>query len=424
MKRNGFRVLCILAATALLLTAAVLPDMNRLPMAWAEQLTTPTDLTTAPPAPEETEAPTEAPAKGKRSGYALINAGATIWKSRKRDSSLGKVGNAAIVWIPTTSVDALTYKVRFDTELSVGLDECHTAYVLFREVTWLTDAEQKELKKELEADKVRQSGGVWIPAIDFAYRNPPKTPVPTATPELTATPEPTAMPELTATPEPVITATPAPEATAAPQITPAPVHTPEADVATGTDLEVPVTAAPPADDLTTPTDLHTPVPSVPAVTPEVTPAPEDGYAEDTDLITPAPEETILPVITAVPPMADEQQPPEPTADIATGTDLPAPETLTAAEMEARLDETHPNRRLTLYYDCADDGFAVGATVMLWAEVTGYDGLDYTVVWEVNRGDGWENAGADGMQSLAFVISEENINWGWRAGVRLAPIERE
>lgn len=457
MEKTTSRILALLTVL-LLLAAAVVPALT-LPDALAEQLTTPTDLTTAAPSP--TQAPTEVPKTGKRSGYAVIRSGAKIYTSRQRTSRVGTVTADSYIFIPNTTVNSLTYKVRFDTELSVGLDSCHTYYVLSEDVRWLSESECAEVEKQLERSNARETGGVLIPVIAFEYRNPPATPKVTATPELTATPTPTATP----VPE---TATPAPTATPVPEtVAPAPTEAPAEPTPTPTKTPVPIltpspkpTAAPDATDVPAPTETpaptvtpalatETPVPTAtpgvatdtvlttpaptaaPAPTPELTPTPvpvtpspaptvTPGIATDTDLVTPTPAPDIA--------TDTDLTPPAPTPGIATDTDLTPPEAslLTAQEMCARLDETHPDRQVSLWVTCSEPGYPNGATMTLFANVSGYDGLEYVVIWEVDRGDGmgYVNAGADGLMSLSFIIDDENASWLWRAGISMPCLEKE
>lgn len=447
MTRKGLRRLS--AAVLLALLSALLLQPAQVWNALADQLVTPTDLitpvpsasVTSAPTPEPTAAPTEAPRTGKRSGYALIQSGAKVWTSRKRTSSVGTVTANSYVWIPNTSVASLTYKIRFDTELSTALDECHTYYVLSEDVRWLSDAECAELEKKLEKQDVRDVGGTLIPVISFDYRKPPATPKPTATPK--ATPSPTAAPTPTA--EPSDTPAPATEAptksptrkpTATPAPTAAPTATPAPETATDTDLSTPTPRPTATPGIATDTDLSTPTPkptATPSIatdtdlsTPTPTPTATPGIATDTDLSTPAPTPTATPGIAT----DTDLSAPTPTPGIATDTDLvapsPAPELLTTEEMRSVLDQTNPQRQVTIWVTCTDPYFNNGSRMTLWANISGYEGLAYTVVWEVDRGDGlgYVNAGADGLPSLSFIIDDDNVSWRWRAGVSIPYMEKE
>ena len=106
------------ALMVVLMLCVCAQPVDAVPGAAAEQLSTPTDL--------KTPAATEAPRTGKRSGYAVIRSGAKVYTSRKRTSTYGTVTAESYVYIPSTTVSSLTYKVRFDTELSAALSECHT----------------------------------------------------------------------------------------------------------------------------------------------------------------------------------------------------------------------------------------------------------------------------------------------------------
>ena len=158
------------ALMVVLMLCVCAQPVDAVPGAAAEQLSTPTDL--------KTPAATEAPRTGKRSGYAVIRSGAKVYTSRKRTSTYGTVTAESYVYIPSTTVSSLTYKVRFDTELSAALSECHTYYVLSEDVRWLSESDGKALARELDKKGVREVGGVQIPVIAFEYRKAPATPSP------------------------------------------------------------------------------------------------------------------------------------------------------------------------------------------------------------------------------------------------------
>ncbi|MBQ8200165.1 MAG: hypothetical protein IJZ74_00180 [Clostridia bacterium] len=447
----------------------------------------PTEAPTEAPTvtPVLTEAPTEAPTVTpepeptgeRRSGYALLQGGVMLWANRQRTEELGRTSGAVFVWVPDTAVSAKTYKVMFDTAETKQSGSCHTAYVRAKDVDWLFESESRKVITRLEKQDVRRAGGALIPVISVVYSiTPAPAATPTVTPVLTAevtaapteTPAPTA--EVTAAP----TETPAPtaEVTAAPtempaptaEVTAAPTETPApTKKVTASPTKKPVkpaaTAAPsPApsaagredsDRLTTETDLTT---ATPVSTPVRIPVQEP--VTGTDLVTPAPQMTVVPatpvppaetpavqltaapvpMLTAVPPLvtaapqqntATDTDLPGDSQDVTTGTDL-APEQpkLSAAEMKALLDVTHPDRQLTLRITCTNIYYTVGSRMSLWADVTGYDGLEYQVIWEVDRGDGWVNAGMDGLPGFTFIITEENCRWNWRAGVSVTSTETE
>ena len=55
---------------------------------------------------------------------------------------------------------------------------------------------------------------------------------------------------------------------------------------------------------------------------------------------------------------------------------------------------------------------VGDTVVLSSVLEGFDGLDVSYTWKVDRGSGFEPiAGANGS-SYSFEVTEENIAWGY------------
>lgn len=95
-------------------------------------------------------------------------------------------------------------------------------------------------------------------------------------------------------------------------------------------------------------------------------------------------------------------------------------------MRLALDETHPDRQVTLWVTCSEPGYPNGSRMTLFANVSGYDGLAYVIVWEVDKrdGNGYVNAGLDGMMSVSFIIDSENARWLWRVGVSMPYMEKE
>ena len=248
---------------------------------------------------------------------------------------------------------------------------------------------------------------------------------PTRVPIITPSPKPTATAAPEATPTVSPTATPTATPTAAPTATPAPIVTTPA-AANTQPTRVPIITPSPKPTATAAPEVTASPTAAPTVEPTPSPTPVPDIATGTDLATPAPEATATPV-----------------PDIATGTDLvtPAPEApdapsepehepetgmMSAEEMRSLLDETHPDRQVTLWVTCTDPDYANGSRLTLYANVSGYDGLPYTVVWEVDKqdGNGYVNAGVDGMMSLSFIINDDNVRWLWRVGVSLDYMEKE
>ena len=84
----------------------------------------------------------------------------------------------------------------------------------------------------------------------------------------------------------------------------------------------------------------------------------------------------------------------------------------------RLDETHPNRSIQIVADWGDCPIALGVEVTLIAHISGYDGLETQIFWQVNRGGEWETVDESGSPRYAFTLNEENSQWQWRAGVNV------
>lgn len=100
------------------------------------------------------------------------------------------------------------------------------------------------------------------------------------------------------------------------------------------------------------------------------------------------------------------------------TDAPAAEepaeTRSLAEI---IDETNPDRSITVDVAWDTETPELGSTATLTMNLIGYDGLTYTVFWQCDKGDGWETV-HEGTPSISFMVCEENVNWQWRAGVTI------
>lgn len=112
--------------------------------------------------------------------------------------------------------------------------------------------------------------------------------------------------------------------------------------------------------------------------------PEAGPADDSEY---EPEETEI---------EPGDQPEEPTAD----TKTPAEE---------------PVRKVTVR-SSAGDCIMSGATIVLTVELDGFEANDdVTVIWEVNKGDGWEMVGVG--ETYEYTASLESIMWDFRVKVQ-------
>ncbi len=376
------RRVCMLLVLLLML----LPLVQKMPQqaashAMAEGFTTETDLLPqATEAPAVSLTPTEAltatptPTPERRNGYVRIAGGTTLWQDRACTKPFARLTGTAEVWVPETKVSAKGYLIAYDTKESRRDPIYLIAYVRAKDVTWLSESETAKLTARLEKDRVRREENVWITVIGLA--EPEATSAPT--PEKTPTPVP-------ATPAPTEAAmTPVPEA----EQTPAPTER-----ASAAPAKTPVYTAAPASPTPTPKPVRTAVP--------------------------------MPEATAVPPMHNlgsqiatisDLEP-----DIATQSDLPH---AWDDDMRAMLDAERPGRQLSIRCECADEVPVLGSEVTLHAEVTGYDGLIYRVIWEVDRMDGAGWVPVDGSDDLTRVITvtAENLGWRWRIGVRMPYIE--
>ena len=242
-----------------------------------------------------------------------------------------------------------------------------------------------------------------------------KTPVPevSATPEVIV--EETPVPEVSATPEVVIEETPAPEASATPEVvveeTSAPEATATPEAATETPApeasatpEVIVEETPAPEATATPeAATETPVPEVSA-TPEVvieeTPVPEVSATPEVVVVeeTPAPEATATPAPTEAPSATEEP-----------GEGVP---------VQVQMDELYPNRKATLYMSWGSKAKpAMGDRITLSARLEGYDGIEYSLRWQVNSGGGgWQDVPDAAGHTFSFILDEKNIDWLWRVAV--------
>lgn len=88
-------------------------------------------------------------------------------------------------------------------------------------------------------------------------------------------------------------------------------------------------------------------------------------------------------------------------------------------LEDVVEETNPDRQVKVLASWENEKLAIGDALTLTAELTGYDGLSYTIFWQCDKGSGFEDIDiADGHASIQFVVDEENKLWRWRAGVSI------
>lgn len=326
------------------------------------------------PAPEVTPELTEGPefteeyTEDPTSGYAMAQESAPVWLDCSFEAKLGNISEDAGVWVCTASAENNICEVMFDTDMTTETDECHIAYMQYSDIVWIGEAYHTAVVQTLKAQNARVVNGITVPNVAFEYSElylasfaTPEATV-TADPEYTAEPEQSAeadyAEETEPTTEPTAEPTAEPENTIEPDSTEAPLATPEAQ---------------------------------PTVEAEATVEPGTDEGGDELMPTVVPECTLSPE---------------------------AEEIIRAENMRADLDETHPYRQAYVYSSCDADTFAPGNEVTLEAMVVGYDGIDYRIIWEVDRGNGWENAGVDGETTITFEITDENLVWNWRIGVSM------
>ena len=88
----------------------------------------------------------------------------------------------------------------------------------------------------------------------------------------------------------------------------------------------------------------------------------------------------------------------------------------------QIDALYPNRNIQVTADWGERPIELGLEITLVANMSGYEGLDTQVFWQVNRGKGWETIDESGSLTYAFTLDEENCLWQWRAGVAILPVE--
>ena len=106
-----------------------------------------------------------------------------------------------------------------------------------------------------------------------------------------------------------------------------------------------------------------------------------------------------------------------------GTDGDAANELTEL-VPVDIDETNPDRRIDVYASWEGDELHLGDTVTLRMELIGYDGLACTVFWQCDRGEGFVDIGEPNQYVFEFVVTDENQQWLWRAGVSIDPTQSE
>ena len=90
----------------------------------------------------------------------------------------------------------------------------------------------------------------------------------------------------------------------------------------------------------------------------------------------------------------------------------------ALSLAERINLTNPDRELNIEAIWQTEKLSLGDEITLVADISGYEGLDYRVFWEVKRNDVWESYGDPGKETCSFILDKENMSWKWRAGIEI------
>lgn len=151
--------------------------------------------------------------------------------------------------------------------------------------------------------------------------------------------------------------------------------------------EAPVVSEPAAE----PASVETPAETT--VVPETTAAPE---------ATAVPEETVTPEATVAP------------EDTAAPTEEIAPEALPTEESAIDLSN------VSITVKCLNGSSAkLGDTITLSAEVSGLDGVAYTMQWQYLVGGEWHDQSGANSSTCQFTLTEENAGYAWRLALTIA-----
>ena len=123
--------------------------------------------------------------------------------------------------------------------------------------------------------------------------------------------------------------------------------------------------------------------------------PDEEIVEETE-----PEENELPA-EELPAKTDETQPHEEEADMHAG--------------EANEASEEKTRRVIIH-SSAGTCIINGAPIVLTVELEGFeDNAERTVIWEINKGDGWKEAGTG--ETFEYLASLESLSWDFRVKVQ-------
>ena len=152
-------------------------------------------------------------------------------------------------------------------------------------------------------------------------------------------------------------------------------------------------------------ETKAPEAEAPAEKPEETEAPAEpeATAEATAEPEATPEVTTEPEATAEP---TAEPTPEVTAE---------PEATAEPTVEPTPDATPIIRSVEV--EAEDSSLQVGDTLKLTAKLTGFEGVKYTLTWQVMvPGEDWKNIDGENGETLKVELSEENIGASWRVAV--------
>lgn len=218
---------------------------------------------------------------------------------------------------------------------------------------------------------------------------PAVTPTPVVTEEVA--PVETVQPSQTVAAKPVAHAEGEASATEAPETQEPAVETPATQAP---DAEVSVTEMPVTDEA-----AATKAPDTEESVPQTA---EDGASETESL---PDEETLEPDI--------EQTEVFKSTEVEVATEEKQTEVENEEAVEAEIDISKLKVEI---FSSMGNCVTEGETVYLTSRLTGFEGIDYTLQWEVNDGSGWKMMEFATEDHYSYEINEENVSWQWRLTV--------
>ena len=81
----------------------------------------------------------------------------------------------------------------------------------------------------------------------------------------------------------------------------------------------------------------------------------------------------------------------------------------------RVEVTNPNRSVLVKTYWGGEKVGVGDTISMSAVLEGYEGLEVSIRWQYDTGDGqWYDTGSG--NNYSFILSADNYFYSWRAVV--------